>query len=142
VETAAQSLASCIEAEGLANWIDVVRKYHSVTYQHCLLVTGIAVTFGRHLGFSSTDKQRLACGGLLHDLGKAGIPLALLEKPGPLVGDEVTVMMRHPQLGFDALRGVRGLDPYMLDIVVQHPEYLDGSAYPRAASRELSDSFA
>jgi putative nucleotidyltransferase with HDIG domain len=140
VEVAAQSLASNIEAEGLANWIDVVRKHHSRTYQHCLLVTGIAVTFGRHLGFSSTDKEKLASGGLLHDLGKAGIPLALLEKPGPLVGDEVTVMMRHPQLGFEALREVRGLDSAMLDIVVHHHEYLDGSGYPHGLrASELPD---
>jgi HD-GYP domain-containing protein (c-di-GMP phosphodiesterase class II) len=114
VHAAGEVLISNIEAEGLARWIDVVRKHHSQTYQHCLLVTGAAVGFGRHLGFSSSDTQRLAFAGLLHDIGKAGIPVAILEKPSPLDEHETAIMMRHPQLGFDALRGMPGLD---LDIL-------------------------
>jgi putative nucleotidyltransferase with HDIG domain len=140
VEAAGEALASNIEAEGLAQWIETVRKHHSQTYQHCLLVTGIAVEFGRRLGFSRTDKQRLALAGLLHDLGKAGIPLAILEKPGPLDQDERAVMQQHPQLGFESLRATAGLDPRILDIVVGHHELLDGSGYPRGlAGAELSD---
>ncbi|HEY4403108.1 MAG TPA: HD domain-containing phosphohydrolase [Xanthobacteraceae bacterium] len=140
VRAASETVVSHIEAEGLVRWIDIVRQHHSLTYQHCLLVTGVAVTFGRHLGFSSGDKRKLAFAGLLHDIGKAGVPVALLEKPGPLEGDEVSVMRHHPQLGFEALRGVLGLDPDMLDMVVHHHEYLDGSGYPHGlAGSELSD---
>ena len=121
--------------------MDRCRRYHhSQTYQHSLLVTGVAVEFGRHLGFSSSDKQRLAFAGLLHDVGKAGIPLAILEKPGPLDQDELSVMRQHPQLGFESLRGMGGLEPRILDIVVSHHELLDGSGYPRGlAGGELSD---
>ena len=140
VQSASETVVSHIEAEGLERWIDIVRQHHSLTYQHCLLVTGVAVTFGRHLGFSSGDKRKLAFAGLLHDIGKAGVPVALLEKPGPLEGDEVSVMRQHPQLGFEALRGVPGLDPDMLDMVVHHHEYLDGSGYPHGLqASELSD---
>jgi putative nucleotidyltransferase with HDIG domain len=140
IDAAGHTLVVNIEEEGLPHWIDVVRKHHSQTYQHCLLVTGVAVAFGRHLGFSNGDKQKLAFAGLLHDLGKAGIPVAVLEKPGPLNGDEVTVMRRHPQLGFERLRGMRGLDPEMLDMVLHHHEYLDGSGYPHGLQAgELSD---
>jgi putative nucleotidyltransferase with HDIG domain len=140
VEAAGETLVSSIEAEGLARWIDAVRYHHSQTYQHSLLVTGVAVEFGRHLGFSSSDKQRLAFAGLLHDVGKAGIPLAILEKPGPLDQDELSVMRQHPQLGFESLRGMGGLEPRILDIVVSHHELLDGSGYPRGlAGGELSD---
>jgi len=140
VHAAGDVLVSDIEGEGLAHWIDVVRKHHSQTYQHCLLVTGVAVAFGRHLGFSSVDKQKLAFGGLLHDCGKAGVPVALLEKPAPLDSREAAVMRRHPQLGFDALRQADGIDPSVLDMVVHHHEYLDGSGYPHGLQApELSD---
>jgi putative nucleotidyltransferase with HDIG domain len=140
VEAAADALVSNIENEGLAQWIDVVRSHHSQTYQHSLLVTGVAVEFGRQLGFSRKDVQKLALAGLLHDVGKAGIPVALLEKPAPLDDHELSVMQRHPLLGFETLRDTRGLDPEILDIVVRHHEYLDGSGYPQGlAGRDLSD---
>jgi putative nucleotidyltransferase with HDIG domain len=140
VQSAGETVVSHIEADGLARWIDIVRHHHSLTYQHCLLVTGIAVAFGRHLGFSSEDKQKLAFAGLLHDIGKAGIPVALLEKPSPLEGEEVAVMRQHPLLGFEALQGVPGLDPDMLAMVLHHHEYLDGSGYPYGLEAgDLSD---
>lgn len=140
VYAAGARLVDNIDADGLAKWMDAVRLHHSQTYQHCLLVTGVVAAFGRHLGFSSADRRRLALAGLIHDVGKAGIPVAILEKAGPLVGEEITVMQRHPLLGFDALQGSRGLDPDMLDMVVHHHEYLDGSGYPHALTAErLSD---
>jgi putative nucleotidyltransferase with HDIG domain len=140
VRSAGETVVAHIETDGLARWIDIVRHHHSLTYQHCLLVTGVAVTFGRQLGFSSADKRRLAFAGLLHDIGKARIPLALLEKPNPLEGEEIAAMRQHALLGFEALQGVPGLDPEMLDMVVHHHEYLDGSGYPHGlAGGELSD---
>jgi HD-GYP domain-containing protein (c-di-GMP phosphodiesterase class II) len=66
VYTASEALVANIEADGLAHWIDVVRKHHSQTYQHCLLVTGVAVAFGLHLGFTTADQHRLAFAGLMH----------------------------------------------------------------------------
>ena len=98
------------------------------------------MTFGQHLGFSSADKQKLAFAGLLHDIDKAGVPVALLEKPNPLKGEEITVMKQNPLLGFAALRDVQRLDPDMLDTVVHHHEYLDGTGYPHGLeASELSD---
>jgi putative nucleotidyltransferase with HDIG domain len=138
--SASGAVVSNIEADGLAHWIGVVRTHHNQTYQHCLLVTGVAAAFGRHLGFSSKDKQKLALAGLLHDLGKAGIPIGILEKSGPLDDDETEIMKRHPLLGVQALRGVQGLDPDMLDMVAHHHEYLDGSGYPHGLhAGDISD---
>jgi putative nucleotidyltransferase with HDIG domain len=140
IDLAGQSIVSQIEDEGCVNWIETVRKHHSQTYQHCLIVTGVAVTFGRYLGFSNADQQRLATAGLLHDLGKARIPLSILEKPGPLDTDELATMRQHPLLGYDVLRTMKGVQPEMLDMVTHHHECLDGSGYPHGLQgSELSD---
>jgi len=140
IDQAGGTAVSNIEDDGLVHWIDIVRKHHGQTYPHCLPVTGVAVAFGKHLGFSAVDRRKLAMAGLLHDVGKAKIPVAILEKAGPLDAREVEVMKQHPILGLEALQDVPGLAPEMLDMVVHHHEYLDGSGYPHGLqSNKLSD---
>ena len=140
IQSASDAVVGQVEAQGLAAWIDTVRAHHSQTYQHCLLVTGLAVAFGQQLGASRADRQRLSFAGMLHDIGKARIPLAILEKPGRLDDAEMAVMRKHPQFGLDALGTVSGLPPEMLDMVVHHHEYLDGSGYPHGLmGNEISD---
>jgi putative nucleotidyltransferase with HDIG domain len=140
IDAAGETIVRNIEARGLASWIDAVRKHHSQTYQHCLLVTGLAVSLGRQLGFSNADRQRLSFAGLLHDIGKARVPVDILEKPGPLDKDEMDVMRRHPEFGRDALATVSGLSAEMIDVVAQHHEYLDGSGYPHGLrAGQISD---
>ena len=140
VQSAGGVVVGQIEQEGLASWIDAVRLHHSQTYQHCLLVTGVAVAFGRHLGISRADQHRLSFAGMLHDVGKARIPLAILEKPGPLDTNELAVMRKHPEHGLVALAATPSLPAEMLDMVVHHHEYLDGSGYPHGLqANEISD---
>jgi putative nucleotidyltransferase with HDIG domain len=140
IHSAGDAVVDQVEEQGLTAWIDTVRAHHSQTYQHCLLVTGLAVAFGQHLGASRADRQRLSFAGMLHDIGKARIPLAILEKPGRLGDAELAVMRKHPQYGLDALGTVSGLPPEMLDMVVHHHEYLDGSGYPHGLmANEISD---
>ena len=81
VTTASAAVVDEIESKGLSSWIDIVRKHHSQTYQHCLLVTGVAAAFGQHLGLAMADRNRLSFAGMLHDVGKAMVPVAILEKP-------------------------------------------------------------
>lgn len=140
INTAGDGVVSHVETHGLTAWIDTVRTHHSATYQHCLLVTGLAVAFGQQIRVSRADRQRLSFAGMLHDIGKARIPLAILEKPGRLDDDEMAVMKKHPQYGFDALATAPGLPAEMLDMVVHHHEYLDGSGYPHGlGASEISD---
>lgn len=140
INAAGDQVISRIGEEGIADWISTVRKHHSQTYQHCLLVTGVAVAFGHHIGIGHTDRLRLSSAGLLHDIGKARIPLSILEKPGPLDQDEMAVMRNHPELGIEALKSVPGVHPEMLDMTVHHHEYIDGSGYPHGLSgSEISD---
>src|SRR3954462_8004259 len=77
---------------------------------------------------------------MLHDIGKSQIPLAILEKPGPLDENEMAVMRKHPEYGLDALRTTSDLPAEMLDMVVHHHELLDGSGYPHGLhGSEVSD---
>src|SRR5438552_19165177 len=66
----------------------------------------------------------------LHDIGKARIPLPILDKPGRLDPEEEEIIRRHPAIGYDLLKGVAGISPDILDGVRHHHEYLDGSGYP------------
>jgi putative nucleotidyltransferase with HDIG domain len=129
-----------VAANGLTTWLDNVRRYHEGTFQHCLLVTGVAVDFALSLGFNPVDVKRLGVAATLHDIGKAAIPLEILDKPGGLSDGEMAIMQSHAKLGYDALRGVAGVSADVLDAVRHHHEFLDGSGYPdRLKANEISD---
>ena len=137
---ATSEIIDSIALNGLGAWLDDVRRYHEGTYQHCLLVTGVAVGFALDIGFSSLDVKRLGMAATLHDIGKARIPLSILDKPGRLDPAEEEIMRRHPVIGWDLLKHTSGVSPEILDGVRHHHEYLDGSGYPDAlAAPEISD---
>jgi putative nucleotidyltransferase with HDIG domain len=133
-EKAAGGIADAVAEDGLSAWLDVVRTHHEGTYQHCLLVTGVAVDFGLSLGLSRADIRRLYSAAMFHDIGKARIPSAVLDKPGRLDPDERAVIETHPVAGYDTLKGVSGISREVLDAVRHHHEYLDGSGYPDGLS--------
>ncbi len=119
-----------VAEDGLSAWLDTVRDHHEGTYQHCLLVAGVAADFGLGLRFGAQDMERLGLAAMLHDIGKANIPLAVLDKPGRLNDDERKLIETHPAIGFDALDKSSGISHEILDVVRHHHEYLDGSGYP------------
>jgi HD-GYP domain-containing protein (c-di-GMP phosphodiesterase class II) len=67
---------------------------------------------------------------MFHDIGKAKIPLAVLDKPGRLDPEERAMIETHPVVGYDVLKGSAGISPEILDAVRHHHELLDGSGYP------------
>lgn len=135
-ETATYEVISGVSQSSLAVWLDDVRRYHQGTFQHCLLVTGVAVGFALNLGFSEGDVKRLGMAATLHDIGKARIPLAILDKPGKLDPAEETTMRLHPVYGYDALKTAVGIGSDVLDAVRHHHEYLDGTGYPDGLTAE------
>lgn len=138
--SAARNIAESVTANGLSAWMNAVRQHHEGTYQHCLLVMGVVVDFGRRLGFAEPDMQRLYSAAMFHDIGKAAIPAAILDKPGRLDIDDRKLMETHPVAGYDYLLGGRGIAPEVLDVVRHHHEYLDGSGYPDGlAAHDISD---
>ena len=129
VEPALDSVLDAMAAGGLSRWLDTVWAYDDGTYQHCLLVAGLAANFAQHLGFSRPDQRRLTRAALVHDVGKARIPYAILNKPGRLDDAEQAIMRTHPAAGFELLRNGGECDPVTLDAVRHHHEMLDGSGY-------------
>jgi putative nucleotidyltransferase with HDIG domain len=139
-ENATSEIIHGIEKNGLGVWLDDVRRYHQGTFQHCLLVTGVAVGFALDIKFPSADVKRLGLAATLHDIGKARIPLAILDKPGRLDPAEEEVMRRHPVIGYELLKAFPEISPEILDGVRHHHEYLDGSGYPDGLTApEISD---
>jgi putative nucleotidyltransferase with HDIG domain len=139
-ERATSQIINSIEQNGLSAWLDDVRRYHQGTFQHCLLVTGVAVGFAMDVGFDTLDIGRLGIAATLHDIGKARIPLSILDKPGRLDPAEEDVMRRHPVIGYELLRDIPNISPEVLDGVRHHHEYLDGSGYPDALrAPQISD---
>jgi putative nucleotidyltransferase with HDIG domain len=139
-ENARSHIVNSIAQNGLSAWLDDVRRYHEGTFQHCLLVTGVAVGFALDIGFAGPDVKRLGLAATLHDIGKARIPLSILDKPGRLDPGEEEITRRHPVIGYELLKDLPGISPEILDGVRHHHEYLDGSGYPDALTApEISD---
>lgn len=129
-----------ISQDGLSSWLGIVREHHEGTFQHCLLVAGVAADFGLSLGLCPLDMERLGLAAILHDVGKASVPLAVLDKPGRLNDAERKLIEGHAVNGFEMLRSNTEISPAILDAVRHHHEYLDGSGYPdRLSGKAISD---
>jgi putative nucleotidyltransferase with HDIG domain len=137
---AENKILKAIKHSSLREWLTTVGCHHTDSYRHCLFVTGFAVAFAQHLGMREDDQRRLARAALLHDVGKAYIPVAILDKPGILTVEEMVEIQKHPRLGFDALAEQGGFPPEMLDVILHHHEFLDGTGYPDGLSgNQISD---
>jgi putative nucleotidyltransferase with HDIG domain len=140
VVQAENKILKAIKHSSLREWLTAVGCHHVETYRHCLFVTGFAVAFAQHLGMREDDQRRLTRAALLHDVGKAFVSRALLDKPGKLTDEEMLEMRTHPCRGYEALAAQGGFPPEMLDVVLHHHELLDGSGYPnRLRSDQVSD---
>jgi HD-GYP domain-containing protein (c-di-GMP phosphodiesterase class II) len=84
---------------------------------------------GQELGLEDAALQNLEVAALLHDIGKVGVPDAILKKPGKLDADEYTLMKKHPEYGWAVLRMLPGFEHAALDIL-HHHEMFDGKGYP------------
>jgi cyclic di-GMP phosphodiesterase len=102
----------------------------SETAGHSERVCLYSLEVARAMGWSAAQIATLSRGAYLHDIGKLGIPDAILLKPGLLSTEERRIMQRHVQIGFDLVKGI----PFLADaaeIILAHHERHDGSGYPR-----------
>jgi HD-GYP domain-containing protein (c-di-GMP phosphodiesterase class II) len=92
-------------------------------------VAGLAIDIGRQLGMQQSELEVLGRAGLLHDVGKLGIPAEILDKPAALTEPEWRIMRTHPELGL-AIVGATGRFTREMLAVLYHHERMDGAGYP------------
>lgn len=113
--------------------VDLMRKMVDAkdfyTRGHSDRVSYYAVLIGKAMGKDAAYVERLRVGGLFHDIGKVGVPDAILQKPGKLTDEEYVRIKRHTTLGREMLTSVSSLRD-ILPIVESHHEWFDGSGYP------------
>ena len=102
---------------------------------HTVRVAEVGVAIGREMGMPHQTLRVLARAGLLHDIGKLGIPDAIYLKPGPLTPEEWEIMKQHPHLGLDILARVGKLR-HEAEVLSAHHERMDGRGYPRGLAGE------
>jgi len=118
----------------LAKAVDAKDSY---TEAHTERVASRARVLGIRLGLTGTELTDLYRGGMIHDIGKIGIPDAILLKPGPLDDAEMAVMRTHPVIGEQIARPLRSA-ANLLAIIRHHHENVDGTGYPdRLAGEEI-----
>jgi len=110
----------------LARTIDAKSPW---TKGHSERVTTLSLGLAEVLSLQDTDKELLQRGGLLHDIGKIGIPQEILDKPGKLTAQEMQVMRTHPTIGARILRPIKSYSD-IIPMVLYHHEWYDGRGYP------------
>ncbi|MCL5959507.1 MAG: diguanylate cyclase [Chloroflexi bacterium] len=112
-----------------------VEAKDAYTYGHSEAVARIAVTIGESLALSEAELRRIRAAGLLHDIGKIGIPDQILGKPGQLSNAEWATIHGHPGQGARIVRNIAGLAP-IVPYILYHHERFDGRGYPEGLSHE------
>lgn len=107
-----------------------IKTADDYTFLHSVSVCTLLVAFCRSRNMDAETTYQAGLGGLLHDVGKALVPDAILNKPGPLTDEEFAIIKKHPKDGYDALLKTPGIGPIPLDIALHHHERRDGSGYP------------
>ncbi|MEU5102244.1 MULTISPECIES: HD-GYP domain-containing protein [unclassified Streptomyces] len=121
----------------LVQAVDIKDRY---TRGHCERVGRASVMIARELGMGGDRLEALRVAGVLHDVGKLGVPTRLLRKNGPLTPEERRVIELHPEYGHEMVRGI-GFLGEAREAVLHHHERLDGSGYPYGlAGAEIPES--
>lgn len=100
------------------------------TYMHSVAVCALMVALAKELNLSDAETKQAGLAGLMHDIGKAVVPLDLLNKPGALTNDEFELIKQHPSLGHQILLQANFEDQITLDVCLHHHEKVDGHGYP------------
>ena len=112
------------------------------TYMHSVAVCALMIALARQLGLSDEETRDAGMAGLLHDLGKALIPMAILNKPGKLTDEEFAIVKTHPKKGHELLLTATGVSEVTKDVCLHHHEKIDGSGYPMGLNSETMSLYA
>lgn len=129
--TVSECVRSILRNPDAMMWISRLRSKDEYTSEHSLNVGLLAIAFGRHLGASEEDLNKLGLAGMLHDIGKMQTPNDILLKESKLSDEEFQLMKMHAQQGRDILLAHRNVYHGTVDVAYGHHENLDGTGYPR-----------
>ncbi|MEJ5895300.1 HD-GYP domain-containing protein [Aquabacterium sp. G14] len=101
------------------------------TFMHSAAVCALMVSLARQLKLSESQAREAGMAGLVHDMGKALMPLEVLNKPGALTQEEFAIMKSHPEEGYKLLKEGGGVGPVALDVCLHHHEKINGRGYPK-----------
>ncbi|HEY0585047.1 MAG TPA: HD-GYP domain-containing protein [Pseudoduganella sp.] len=117
-----------------------IKSKDDYTFLHSVSVCALLVAFANARGMEENIVREAGLGGLLHDTGKALVPDAILNKPGPLTDEEFAIIKKHPMDGFDILKQSPDVPALALDITRHHHERRDGTGYPdKLAGDDISE---
>ena len=112
------------------------------SYMHSVAVCALMVALAHQMGLDDAACREAGYAGLLHDLGKAAMPLAILNKPGKLTEAEFAVIRTHPERGWQMLQEAKGTSAVAMDVCLHHHERIDGSGYPHRLPADQIGPFA
>lgn len=112
------------------------------TYLHSVAVCALMIALARQLNLDEASVRDAGLAGLLHDIGKVGIPLKVLNKPGKLTDEEFAIVKSHPEVGAKILIESYQVPPMALDVCLHHHEKVDGTGYPHGLKGDTISLFA
>jgi HD-GYP domain-containing protein (c-di-GMP phosphodiesterase class II) len=112
------------------------------TYMHSVAVCAMMVALSNQLGLDEEQTRHAGLAGLMHDLGKAMMPMDVLNKPGKLTDAEFAIIKSHPEEGHRLLLTGQNVAEMVLDVCLHHHEKTDGSGYPKGLKGDEISLFA
>lgn len=119
-----------------------LKRADEYIYLHSVAVCALMIALARQLKMEDTQVREAGLAGLLHDIGKVGIPIMVLNKPGNLTEIEFSVVKSHPEVGARILMDNFQVSPIVLDVCLHHHEKVDGSGYPHGLTGDTLSIFA
>ncbi len=118
-----------------------IRAVDDYTFGHCVSVGILSVVIGINMNYTRSDLVRLGLGAVLHDIGKAKVPIQVLNKPGKLTNKEYDIIKRHTECGYELLKHNTDLEDEVCHIALCHHERYDGRGYPRGIESKKLHEF-
>ncbi|MDY7578916.1 HD-GYP domain-containing protein [Herbaspirillum sp. RTI4] len=112
------------------------------TYMHSVAVCALMIALAQQMGLNDEETRQAGMAGLLHDIGKMGVPQDLLQFAGSLNQNEFQKIKQHPVVGHAILQKMEGVDAVTLDVCLHHHERMDGTGYPHHLLDEQISLFA
>ena len=143
IDTAVRSVHESLDRNpGALLSLVQIKRADEYTYMHSVAVSALMAQLAKTLGMDEAEQHQAATAGLLHDIGKVGVPNEILNKPGRLTEDEFKAVRNHPRNGHELLARGGEFDEVALDVCLHHHERIDGRGYPDRLNGDQMTRFA